>query len=123
VKKSITIGGVTTSSEKAYSDTASVIIDESLPDAAETEVALVLDLSQVTAWYMLSDQDVEVNTNDVQGGSPDDTLTLAAGVAQVWAVDDGVTNPLTVDITKLEVRNDSGSAANFKFRALYDSTV
>ena len=97
-------------------------VDEIINDS-ETDklVAFAVDVSQIVVLYMLSDQEITIETND--GSSPDDTLTLKAGRAYVWIKDyDYNTCKFTTDITKLYVTNSSGSAAHLQIEVETDAT-
>lgn len=102
-----------------------VTVDEAIADSTtDGLVALTLDVSQLQAVYLESDQDVTLEFND--GTTPDETITLTANVPQLWsATDNGAAlQPLgTDDITALYVTNASGSTANFKAIFIIDPTV
>ena len=121
VERNITIGGVSTTSKKTYTDSAEISIVEAIADSTtDGAVALTMTVAKLKAWYMVCDQVVLVETNS--GSAPDETFTLDANVPMVWTDDDKSTNPLATDITGLFITNSSGSTANFKFFALYDAT-
>lgn len=85
-------------------------------------VGVAIDVSALKAVLLKSDQAIVISTNDAAGGSPDQTLTLAAGVPFFWQVNSGITNPLTVDITDFYIANASGSTATLQIRVLQDAT-
>ena len=71
--------------------------------------------------FLLSDQDVLIQTND--GTTPDDAISLKAGIPLIWENVTGYySNPLTVDVTDLYITNDSGSSATVTVRVLQDVT-
>jgi hypothetical protein len=86
----------------------------------DQEVAFVLDVSEIEAIYMVSDQDLTVETNN--GSSPVDTISLVAGVPYVWTAKSYHTCLLTTDVTALFLTNNSGAEATFKLEVVYDST-
>ena len=84
-------------------------------------VAFTCDFSQAKFFYIYSDQDVTIETND--GDTPDDTFNIAAGIPFLWIYGSGITCPISTDITSLHVTNASGSTANIRIRKLEDLTV
>jgi hypothetical protein len=100
-----------------------VTIDEDVADS-ETDylIALTLDVSQIQALFITSDQAITLETNS--GAAPDDTITLAANGCVIWTAADGASlNPLQTDVTALYVTNASGSTATLRARFLVDPTV
>lgn len=66
--------------------------------------------------YMVSDQALTIKTNS--SGSPQETITLAAGQPLVWYAGCGLTTPFAGNITALYITNGGTTAANFSFRSL-----
>lgn len=96
-------------------------IDESIPDSStDLLVNWTCDYSALKGLFIVSDQDIVLETND--GSSPDNTISLTANVPLLWTAEGYLTNPFTADVTALYVTNASGSAANLKIRSLYDPT-
>lgn len=92
-----------------------------VPDEAEDqEVAISIDQSQIKSLYLVSDQDVTIETNN--GTTPDDTISLLAGQPLVWQADDYYACPITVDVTSLFITNASGSSATVELELLVDAT-
>jgi hypothetical protein len=83
-------------------------------------VNIAIDVSELKSLYLSSDQDVLVQTND--GTSPDDVVTLKAGVPVIWYPDCGYASPLTEDVTKIYLTNAGATAATVNIRVLQDST-
>lgn len=79
-------------------------------------VNLAIDVSQLEALYIVSDQAVTIETND--STTPDDTLVLEANEPLEWyrgpTVDAADRNPLAVDVTDFYIANASGAAATVK---------
>ena len=105
----------------AFSGDGQVSLSVEIPDSTNDQlVDLALNVSEIKAIYMKSDQDLTVETND--GSSPDNTINLLAGVPYVWHENSYFTNLLTVDVTALYLSNSSGATATFELEAVYDST-
>lgn len=118
----LVVGDTTISKTTEQTATARVSIEESIPDAAANEpIAFTLDVSQLKSIYIVSDQDVLLETND--GTTPDDSISLLAGVPYVWTDDSYHACLLTADVTGLFITNASGNAAAITIEALYDPTV
>ena len=96
-------------------------VDESIADG-ETDLLVnwTCDYSALKALYIVSDQDLTIETND--GTTPDDTITLSANVPLLWTSTGYLANPFSADVTALYVTNASGSAAALKIRSLQDPT-
>lgn len=123
IKRGFSYQGLQLERDEDLASGEMVAIDEEIADS-ETDklVALTLDVSQVKAIYLESDQDITLETND--GAVPDDTISMAADVPQLWSESDGAAlRPLTVDVTGLYVTNASGSAATLKAWFLVDPTL
>lgn len=109
-------------SPKTYSGDAQESLDVDVADSeTDFEIAFQLDVSQIQSIYIVSDQDVTLETNN--GSSPAETINLLAGVPYVWATGDYLANLLATDITALFVTNASGSAARFQLEVVSDPTV
>ena len=88
--------------------------------ASDLAVNIAIDFSALKLLYLVSDQDLTVETND--GTTPDDTLTLKAGKPLLWFEDSGFSNPLSADVTSLHVTNASGTDATLTVKTLQDAT-
>lgn len=71
--------------------------------------------------FMLADQDLTIETND--GTTPDDTISLVAGVPFWWCDSSGLPNPFSADISAIFVTNAEAETATLKIRALFDSAA
>ena len=111
--------GAVVTAEESFTEEQVIALDVAVADSeTDKEVALGVDVSQIAALLITSDQDVTIETND--GSTPDDTLTLKANNALVWSTNCGYSCPLTADITgNIFVTNASGSTANIKIRICY----
>ncbi len=66
--------------------------------------------------YIKSDVTVTLKTNS--SGSPDNTLTITAGVPFVWYYQSGITNPFTAAVTTTYFTNATSDAATIYMRTL-----
>ena len=89
-------------------------------EAADLAINIAIDFSALKLLYIVSDQDLTIETND--GTTPDDTLTLLAGKPIVWFEGCGFTNPLSADVTALYATNASGADATLYVKTLQDAT-
>jgi hypothetical protein len=79
------------------------------------EVDIVITVANIASFYMESDQPMRVRVNSEV--SPSQEFNLLAKIAHGWNNLDlphGVTNPLTVNITKLFLFNAGAKIANFQ---------
>jgi len=117
----ISTSGNTISKDNTYSGGSQTSVDESIPDSSsDLEVAFTLDVSEIQAIYIVSDQNMTLETNS--GAAPDDTISLVAGVPYVWHTGSYFVNKLTTDITALFMTNSSGSAARLQIEVVFDPT-
>lgn len=77
-------------------------------------IALAFTAAKVKSVYLLSTQDVTLETNS--GSSPTDTIALKAGSAIKWKSGGSGSNPFTANVTGLFVTNASGAAAQITIR-------
>lgn len=98
-----------------------VSLSEAVPDSStDLQINISIDVSACKSFYLISDQDVTVETND--GTTPDDTISLLAGVPYVWTENSYDTFKFGTDITAIFVTNSSGASATVQIRALVDAT-
>lgn len=96
-------------------------IDVSVPAATtDMEVTMSLDVSACKSFYILSTQDITVETND--GTTPGQTLSLNANEPYFFHENSLDAFKLTTDVTALFLTNAGASAATVKIRALSDAT-
>lgn len=111
--------GETNRQTTTMTGTKAVIIDsEACPDSATTTVICAGDVSAQLGWFMMSTQDVSVDTD----GAAQSAIALQANEIVVWDTSGPFANLLTEDFTQFEVTNASGSAAEFSFTAIEDAT-
>jgi len=87
----------------------------------DQEFDLDFPFAALRSFFALSTQDVTIETND--GASPDDTITLQAGVPFWWAASSGQANPFTADVDTIFVTNAGDNVATLNIRVLYDATL
>lgn len=96
-------------------------VEAAVPDSStDLAINIAIDFSALQLLYIVSDQDLTIETND--GTTPDDTLTLKAGKPIVWYDGCGYTNPLSADVTALYATNASGTDATLYVKTLQDAT-
>jgi hypothetical protein len=83
-------------------------------DNVEVDIAWLH--ANVHSLLLYSSQALTIKTNS--SGSPTQTLTLTAGQALVWGTDHVEANPITADVTKLFLSNDTANIATVKIRVL-----
>jgi hypothetical protein len=113
--------GGSVNSSKTYTASAQLSIDESVPDSStDLQVACDVDISEIEALILHSDQalTVEANSGAGSGGS----VTLSADVPYIWTTDSPESLVFTADLTDLYLTNSSGSAARFRLECIYDPT-
>lgn len=121
ITEKIAVGDSVVNKTNTLSSGGKVSLDESIANAVTNgAIVFTLDVSQVKAFYLVSDQALTVKTNS--SGSPDNTITLVAGIPYVWYTSKYDSFKLTVDVTVLYVTNASGSAARMQLEAIYDPT-
>lgn len=83
-------------------------------------VTIAIDFSEMVGLLIHSTYAITVETND--GTTPDDLITVAAGVPVVWYTDCDHDNPFTADVTAMYISNASGETATIEIHVLQDST-
>jgi hypothetical protein len=119
--------GASMSASKTLSPSDEVVVEATNISVAngQTDKAVSfggVDVSQVVAVWMHSDQAVTIETNSTNatGGN---TISLAANVPLQWCTGAPFSNPLTQDITStVYITNASGSTATVNLRVVQDGT-
>lgn len=95
-----------------------------VPDqTTDKQVNIAIDYSKLVNLFLVSDQDVTLETNNPgPEPAPDDTISLKANVVLNWNADSYFDCPLTEDVTAIYITNASGAAAIVKMEVLQDST-
>jgi hypothetical protein len=100
---------------------ARVSLDVDVANAVTNgEHILPINVSQVKSFFIVSDKDVLIETND--GTTPDDTLTLLAGIPYEWYEGSAATFELGTDVTSIFITNASGATARIQLEFIYDPT-
>lgn len=122
VTEKVLVGGETISSINTLTAGSKISIDESMPVATDTPLAITLDVSQVKSCYMVSDRNIKIETNatNAAGGN---TIDLIAGIPYEWYTNKYNSFLLTADVTIAYVTNASGGAARLQIEILVDPTV
>ena len=95
-------------------------IDDSIPISVNHQVHWACTVANLKSIVLYADGAVNVFTNDLSTGSPQETIALAAGQAYIWTlVKDGVGKiPFAGNVTTIYVTNATAAAVAFKIRAL-----
>ena len=121
VKSTVTIGSNTVTdgaTSPAISGKVLTQIDQDMAIGTNVLIANVgIDKDTLNVFYALATVDMTLKTNS--SGSPDNTITLTAGIAMKWCLyDPSAGNPIvTADVTALSVTN--ATAGNLKLWALH----
>ena len=92
-----------------------------VPDSStDLLVNMAIDVSQLQLLYIVSDQDVTLETND--GTTPTDTINLLANKPYIWKVGSYFANLLTADVTAFYFTNSSGAVATVDVEGVEDAT-
>lgn len=124
ITEKVNAGGTSIEQQNTFSETDEKFtnIVSSVADSQTDQLCnCSLDVSTLKALYILSDQDLTMETNavDATGGN---TIALLAGIPYIWFTGKYEACLLTLDVTKLYLTNASGSTATFKLIALEDNT-
>lgn len=104
-----------------YTASLSVEVQETVATGStDAQITFDVDVSEVESIFIVSDQDVTLETNS--GSAADDTFSLLANKPLEWQSDSYHANPFSADITDLYITNSSGSTATVIARAIYDAT-
>lgn len=104
-----------------YSASGEANASESVANGqTDFDIVIAIAVAEVESFEIVSSQDVLVQTND--GGSPDDSLTLEAGVPYIWNTNSYEAFALTADVTVFYITNASGSTAQVEIRCIQDAT-
>lgn len=114
-------GGRSINKSNTYSADGLEAREVSIADSVTDQlVNFTLDVSELKSIYMVSDQDLTVETND--SAAPQETISLLADKPLLWQHDSYFAIPFAGNITKLYLTNSSGSTAIFNLEVVHDST-
>jgi len=121
ITEKVTRDGQSVTSENTFTGSGQISINETIQDGQTDKlINFALDVSQIQSIYIVSDQDLTLETND--GTTPDDTINLVANKPYIWYQGSYFTNLLTTDITALYATNSSGADATLQIEVVYDAT-
>ena len=113
--------GETVDMRQTLSGSGGLVIEESIAIGATDQlVSLAFVLAKLLAFYMVSDKALTIETNSAS--TPQETISLAAGVPFVYVPGAGLASPFAGNVTALYATNASGSAAALQIRVLVDAT-
>ena len=121
VQSLTTPSGQVSSGTVQFTGAANLEVDETFPQGNDQGLVMTLDVSQVKAFWIQSDQNCTIETNS--SGAPTNTLSLLANKPYVWYEGAYDAFKLTADVTQLFVTVPGATSANIKIRALYDPTI
>ena len=117
-------GGTNKQTTITKSSTGRVQAEETVA-TGQTEFKIhlpTIDISETVLIYILSTQDVTLDTNAADPGGTD-TLELKANEPYIWWKYAPFVNMITADIiTGIFIANDSGVTATVTFEAIMDAT-
>lgn len=78
--------------------------------------ALAFTTTKLQLFLCISDQDITLKTNS--SGSPQDTITIKAGIPFIWYANMGITVPFAGNVTASYWTNAGSTAANVQVKCL-----
>lgn len=109
--RSMTYGSVSiTSTSEITADGLKNYIGTLAASTSNQEVQLTIDVSECKAFFAHCTAAATLKTNS--SGSPQETFTLAAGVAYQWDNSSGAANPFAGDVTTFYVTCSAGGTLN-----------
>lgn len=117
----MTVAGKSLTKTESPSGSAYASFKETIADGqTDKQVTLAVDVSATKMFYIVSDQDITLETNS--GSTPDDTISLKAGKPYVFVDADYNSFLLGTDVTALFFTNASGSSATVECHVITDAT-
>jgi hypothetical protein len=111
-------GGRLAADSKDYEAAAEVNFDQTADSLDTLEIDANIDVSQIVSFYIYSDKNVTLKTNDTS--APTQTIAITAKKLFWWNTDHSGTNPLTADVTKFFFVNAGADDAKIKGAFLLD---
>lgn len=84
--------------------------------ATNSQQAIDFNQTNLRGVYIKTDQDLTLKTNST--GSPQETISLKAGIPMVWVYQGGIPNPFAGNVTTTYWTNAGTTAANVFLRVL-----
>jgi hypothetical protein len=92
-------------------------LDVAVPASTTNQTyAMTINKTAVQSMLIYCDQSATIKTNSAT--SPQDTISLSAGVPVIWNTSSGATEPISGNVTSLYVTNSNSVTANLKIRVL-----
>src|SRR6266542_3625552 len=86
-----------------------------VPAGATVEVDCgTITVADIVSFFFTADQPVTIDTNAVDAAGGQEISLSTANRAYAWSSNEPTSNPLTDDITKIFVTNDSSKDATFR---------
>ena len=108
-------GGTVVSESTAFTADAEHDINNQVGAGDTVTESVAVDVSQIEAFYMYSDQDVTVTPFDGLSATADGPFDIPAKKAIWWNTGRTEANPFTADFTSLHINNAGDADANIKF--------
>ncbi len=125
ITRAVNDGSATIQKTESVTAGAALEIDEAIPDSSTNlAVAFAFVKAKLQSFYIVSDKNADVYTNDVSGGSPQDHIVLVANQPKMWTAADAafIPNPFGGNVTSLYVTTGSVGTAQLQIRAIVDPT-
>lgn len=121
VQTVVTDGALRITSLAEQDVSGSAMIEESIANPSTNQlVSVMIVASQIKSFFLWSDQDLTVKTNN--SSTPQETFNLKANKPLVWLT--GMPNtPISGNVTALYVTNASGATATLKVLSGWDATI
>ena len=97
---------------------ADLSLDIAVTAATDVQRSVAFPYANIKAIALYCDVAVTIETNSPS--SPSQTITLAAGVPNLWIYGGPGTNPITANVTTIYLT--AAAAGTLKIRVLYDPT-
>jgi hypothetical protein len=83
-------------------------------------IHLAFTQANIKSLCITSDQAVTLDTNAIHSGSPQDTISVAAGQVIIWSLATDLIGkcPFSGNVTEIYLQNSSGQTANVNIRSI-----
>ncbi len=104
---------------RTFTGESQITLSPVIPDGTTNQLVLIaIDVSLLKFLAIKSDKAITIKTNS--SGSPDDTLSILAGVPYIWGDGGYDTCLLTTDVASMYITNATADDANVQIIALVD---